>query len=177
MEAYIDLIQQEERERYGPSYIPPSQEMPAGPRSALSPPPIPEITKPTTSTPPQDPIDLTYDNTSYEQPWTCPTCTLENPANFLCCDACASERPRPSATRPPTAGPSSTDSRNKKKRPISQSASRTVRMDRTRAVETLAALDSSIAKRPLGWICQTCGTFMETEYWTCSNCGMMKQNS
>ncbi|KAF4291057.1 hypothetical protein KXV55_000634 [Aspergillus fumigatus] len=181
MEAYIDLIQEEERERYGPSYIPPSQEIPAGPRSAPSPPPVLENTRSTSSAEPQDPIDLTYDNASYEQPWTCPTCTLENPANFLCCDACASERPRPSATRslsgPPATGSCRTDNHNKKKRPISQSASQTIFKNRTRAVETLAALDSSIAKRPLGWICQTCGTFMETEWWTCSNCGMMKQNS
>ncbi|EAW08437.1 metalloendopeptidase WSS1 [Aspergillus clavatus NRRL 1] len=182
MEAYIDLIQQEEREKYGPSYILPSQEIPAGPRSAPSPPPVPASTKPTPSQQPLEPIDLTSDNTSYEQPWTCPTCTLENPANFLCCDACTSERPRPSATRS-SSGPATTSSNNggtrstKNKRPISQTASETLFKNRTRAAETLAALDSNIAKRPLGWVCNTCGTFMETSWWTCSNCGMMKQAS
>ncbi|KAL3425344.1 zinc metallopeptidase [Phlyctema vagabunda] len=25
--------------------------------------------------------------------WTCPICTLHNPTNFLCCDACTTERP------------------------------------------------------------------------------------
>ncbi|KAH8431860.1 metalloendopeptidase WSS1 [Aspergillus melleus] len=39
MEAFIDLIEEEERERYGPSYIPPTQDNPAGPRSNPSPPP------------------------------------------------------------------------------------------------------------------------------------------
>lgn len=178
MQAYIDLIQQEERERYGPSYIPPSQENPAGPRSNPSPPPVPENTKPTLSQPP-DPIDLTSDNASYEQPWTCPTCTLENPANFLCCDACTAERPLPSnsrsESRPETTTPGPSQSRPSNKRPMSESILTSSR--NRRAVDTLAALERNTQKRPLGWVCHACGTFMETEYWTCSSCGMMKQSS
>lgn len=181
MQAYIELIQQEEREIYGPSYIPPSQENPAGPRTNLSPPPIAEGTRPTSSTQLSEPIDLTSDNTSYDKPWTCPTCTLENPANFLCCDACTAERPRPSNSRS-VSGPVPTTPRqqeppNKRKRQQSQSASSTAFKNRTRAVETLAALERNTPKRPLGWVCQTCGTFMETEWWTCASCGMMKQTS
>lgn len=178
MQAYIDLIQQEEREKYGPSYIPPSQENPAGPRSNPSPPPVPENTKPTLSQPP-DPIDLTSDNASYEQPWTCPTCTLENPANFLCCDACTAERPLPSnsrpESRPETTTPGPSRSRPPNKRPMSESIVTASR--NRRAVDTLAALERNTQKRPLGWVCHACGTFMETEYWTCSSCGMMKQSS
>lgn len=30
---------------------------------------------------------------------------------------------------------------------------------------------------PLGWACNHCGTFMETQWWTCSQCGMMKNSS
>lgn len=180
MQAYIELIQQEEREKYGPSYIAPSQENPAGPRSTLSPPPVPESTKPTLSHPP-DPIDLTPDNASYDRPWACPTCTLENPANFLCCDVCAAERPRPSNPKS-VSGPAATTTgpsqfRPPNKRPISEcSAGRTTSRNR-RAVETLATLERNTQKRPLGWVCHACGTFMETEYWTCSSCGMMKQSS
>lgn len=122
MQAYIDLIEQEERERYGPSYVPPSQENPAGPRSTLSPPPVPESTRPTLPFQPQGPIDLTSDDRLYEVPWTCPTCTLENPATFLCCDACAAERPRPSNTHPVSGRakiPSSSAFQNRNKRRIS----------------------------------------------------------
>ncbi|KOC12991.1 putative zinc metallopeptidase [Aspergillus flavus AF70] len=180
MQAYIDLIEEEERERYGPSYVPPSHENPAGPRSTLSPPPVPERTKPTMTPQPQEPIDLTVDDSLFEAPWTCPTCTLENPANFLCCDACTAERPRPSNRRS-VSGPAkiqgSSGSKNKNKRRISYLDSQPTFKNRTNAVETLAALERNTAKRPLGWICQFCETFMEAEWWTCSNCGTMKASS
>lgn len=177
MQAYIELIQQEEREKYGPSYTPPSQENPAGPRSTMSPPPVPGSTKPTPH--PSDPIDLTSDNASYDQPWTCPTCTLENPATFLCCDACTAERPRPSNPRPvpnQTTASRPPKSRPKNKRPPTQGPSQVVSRNQ-RAAETLAAAERSTKKRALGWVCHICGTFMETEFWTCSTCGMMKQTS
>lgn len=184
MQAYMELIQQEERERYGPSYIPPSQGNPAGPRSLVSPPPVPESTKPTSTPapapPPPEPSDLISDSSAYERPWKCPTCTLDNPPNFLCCDACTAERPRPSNSRS-VSGPPTTISQttaHKNKRPLSQSSSRQEGFrNRTGAVESLAALERSAQKRPLGWICQSCGSFMQAEFWTCSSCGLMKESS
>jgi hypothetical protein len=179
MQAYIDLIEQEERERYGPSYIPPCQGNPAGPRPTLSP-PVPESTRPTAPPQPQESIGLMSDNSLYEVPWTCPTCTLENPANFLCCDACATERPRPSNTRS-VSGPatisSSSGTQNRNKRRLSHSAGQTTFKNRTRAVESLAALERNAPKRSIGWICPFCETFMETEWWSCSNCGTVKPSS
>ena len=192
-QAYIELIQQEERERYGPSYIPPSEGNPAGPRSIKSPPPVPESTKPTSSSPvppPPDPVDLISDSSAYEKPWTCPTCTLENPPNFLCCDACASERPRPSNPRS-IPGPAVTTTTTpkppepqKNKRPLSQSISKPSAsarnqpfQNRNNAVASLAALERNAQKRSLGWICQACGSFMQREFWTCSSCGVMKESS
>ena len=182
MQAYIDLIEQEERERYGPSYIPPSQAIPAGPRSVLSPPPQ-SVNPPAPSgpSPPEDPIDLTTDDRLYETPWSCPTCTLENPANYLCCDVCAAERPRPSNPRsvsgPATTQPHDTGIRKTNKRPLSRSAAQEPFRNRTKAVESLASLERKATKRPLGWLCDDCGSFMETEWWTCSNCGKMKRAS
>ncbi|PLB41500.1 metalloendopeptidase WSS1 [Aspergillus candidus] len=182
MQAYIDLIEEEERERYGPGYIPPSQAIPAGPRSVLSPPPQ-SVNPPAPSGPSQSevPIDLTTDDRLYETPWTCPTCTLENPATYLCCDVCAAERPRPSNPRsmsgPATTKPSETEIRKTNKRPLSRSAAQEPFRNRTRAVESLASLERKSSKRPLGWLCDDCGSFMETEWWTCSNCGKMKRAS
>lgn len=194
MQAYMEMIQEEEREKYGSSYVPPSQENPAGSRS--SPPPVPEHTKPKPSAvPPRPPArsssnnnnvyaDTLQNNTSYNQAWTCQICTLENPLNFLCCDACGSERTAPpSATSAPQSrllseSRSSSDSRSTSK-PRSRLASDVSEgsrafKPRTRAVESLAALERKTPKRPLGWICHTCGTFMETEWWTCAACGTMK---
>jgi len=183
MQAYIELIQQEERERYGRSYIPPSQGNPAGPRSIASPPMVPETSRTTSSpaAPPPEPADLISDSSAYDQPWTCPICTLENPPNFLCCDACAVERPRPSNPRsvsgPATATSEARTPRGRNKRTLSETGSKPNFKNRRKATESLAAIERNAQKRPLGWVCHSCGSFMETEYWTCSNCGLMKQSS
>lgn len=193
LQAYIELIEEEEREKYGSSYIPPSQQNPAGSRSQL----------------PSEPIDLIADNNngdnnSYDQLWTCPTCTLENPANFLCCDACTAERPIPRNSKRGTEVPipeSSSSSSSQQtssqptkngnnKRPAPEPPAATTQTQprprnnntqatpktrpRPPATQSLASLDREVQKRPLGWVCHGCGTFMETEWWTCSFCGRMK---
>lgn len=48
--------------------------------------------------------------------------------------------------------------------------------NRERATDMIKKLDYNINKRALGWLC-ACGTFMETEWWTCSACGKMKPSS
>ncbi|KAL4797457.1 WLM domain-containing protein [Aspergillus venezuelensis] len=185
MQAYIDLIEEEEREKYGPSYIPPSQNNPAGPRTNPSPPPVPEHTRPILPSQSQDPVDLTLDDSLYTGPWKCPVCTLENPPNFLCCDACASERPRPDTSRTASAPPTTTSRsrtstprvQSKNKDPIHRTVGHRSFKNRKSAVESLSRLENNAQKRPLGWLCNSCGSFMETEWWTCSNCGTMKQTS
>ena len=32
-------------------------------------------------------------------------------------------------------------------------------------------------ERPMGWVCMVCGTYMESQWWTCSQCGTMKATS
>ncbi|KAJ5103911.1 hypothetical protein N7532_004440 [Penicillium argentinense] len=204
LQAFIELIQEEEREKYGSSYIPPSQENPAGPRTAESPnPSIPQGSSQAeaSSAPKEQQIskpektptlfDLTADNSadnsSYETPWTCPTCTLENPASYLCCDACASERPVPSSSAPgaSSGGTERPKQNNTKKRQHQAEEEKDgppardtfAFKNRTRALDTLASLQRDHSKRPLGWLCDQCGSFMETQWWTCSACGKMKQSS
>lgn len=187
MEAYIEMIQEEERERYGSSYIPPSQENPAGPRTNLSPPPVPESSRPKPSSQPSqsysdgDLSNLISDDESYDHPWTCPICTLENPPNFLCCDACASERPRPSKSKPtsgpPAKAPEVPASRFSSKQRTRPSTGNNVLKSRTNPAELLAEWEREKQKRPLGWVCHVCGAFMETTWWTCSSCGTMKLSS
>ncbi|RDW70785.1 metalloendopeptidase WSS1 [Aspergillus mulundensis] len=182
MQVYIDLIEEEEREKYGPSYIPPSQGNPAGPRTTLTPPPVPEHTRPIVPVYDQDPVDLTADDSSYADSWKCPICTLDNPPNFLCCDACASERPRPanyrSASGPPsTTSSSSTTTQTKNKSIINRTVGQRSFKNRKSAVESLSGLEKNAQTKPLGWLCNSCSSFMETEWWTCSNCGRMKDAS
>ncbi|KAJ5754021.1 uncharacterized protein N7511_008174 [Penicillium nucicola] len=212
MEAFIELIQEEEREKHGSSYIPPSQEHPAGPRTESSPPPAGTNTPPATSDtlpvlPHKAPAagqtkasNSKADNSSYDRPWTCPTCTLENPSNFLCCDVCAAERPPPINTQPKHgSSPGSINTRgntpNQSSRSVSQgSIKRSLPSDqadddtknpknafafknRTYAKDSLKSLDQGVNKKPLGWVCTSCGSFMETQWWTCSCCGTMKPSS
>jgi hypothetical protein len=200
LQAFIELIQEEEREKYGDSYILPSQENPAGPRTGelidLS--ESPGTVAKSQSGPSSEQTSATSssaaDNRSYDSPWTCATCTLENPPNFLCCDVCSAERPVPSDTKP-TATPrqqapvvrSNPEPQKAKKRILQvdgeeEKDEATPRnnfafRNRSRALDTLASLHRDTNKRPLGWLCDQCGSFMESQWWTCSCCGKMKPSS
>ncbi len=72
MQAFIELIQEEEREKYGDSYIPPSQDNPAGPHTQSSP-PQPDSRDESQITPVETPpaetseaLNLATDNSSYD---------------------------------------------------------------------------------------------------------------
>ena len=170
--AYIDLINEEEKEKYGDAYVPTSSENPAGSQGALprpsnsskskDPPPGRVSRKPT---PPV--IDLTSTNPS-DGSWTCDICTLVNPSTYLCCDACSTERPtQPSS---PEQRPSSrqTQTPPKKSKPLTNKKS---------AIENLKMIEKAAAskpQKPMGWLCHSCGNWMESEWWTCAGCGSMK---
>ncbi len=86
--------------------------------------------------------------------WACPICTLANPRTFLICDACGIERPSSLIQGAP--------------RRSTGSAIRALAQRPTRSTEP--------AKK-LGWNCRSCGSFMESKWWTCSACGKMKASS
>ena len=184
MLAYIDLVQEEEKEKYGDAYIRPSKENPAGsqgapikiksePRSPSKAPPIPTSTKPVPTPPRPTNIAPSKPPPPSDGSWTCEICTLVNPSTYLCCDACTTERSSP----PPSPAPT----------PISQQAPSTrflptsVRdSNAKKAVKSLMSLEATTAqqpKKPLGWLCHQCGNFMESEWWTCAGCGSMKLSS
>lgn len=196
MIAYIDLIQEEEKEKYGDAYIPPSRENPAGSQggpmkikadpgtTTIRASPVPGSTKPIPPSARHISVGLGMGHLPpYRQPpsskpsppvsdsWTCDVCTLVNPANYLCCDACSSERPSP----PPSPAPTSQGA------PSTQSRPSSIR-DTTgkKAIKSLISLDattSQLPKKPIGWSCHQCGNYMESEWWTCARCGSMKLTS
>ena len=193
MQAYIDLIQEEERD-----YVPPSSTNPAGNQGRSYPnppsskvPSIPQDTKPNTKQ--QSSIIDLIDDANLQtnslpclviDSWTCEICTLSNPSNYLCCDACGTERasssflpspqtralapmPTPAAASKPAVRQSShLPSLNQ---PISDRRP-------SKAIKSLSTLSAAESKKPLGWLCQ-CGTFMESQWWTCASCGSMKLKS
>ncbi len=168
MLAYIELLQEEEREKYGDAYIPSSQENPTGGGpSALPPSSVARATSTSDPNPDTRAKNLTsmQPTTTTKGTWTCQICTLENPSTYLCCDACTTERPDSTPRTPQTqhATPPSTNKR-------SQKAS-------DGAAKALSSLDAGLKSKPLGWVCHRCGTFMENEWWTCAGCGRMKLSS
>ena len=174
--AYIDLIEEEEKEKYGDAYVPTSSENPAGSQGAAPgasnlsksshAPPVPTATKPTPTV-----VDLTSAGPSSDGSWTCNICTLVNPSTYLCCDACSTERPTPPSS--PNLRPSSRREQvpPKKTNPLTNKKS---------AVENLKIIEKAAAskpQKPLGWLCHSCGNWMESEWWTCAACGSMKLTS
>ena len=195
MLAYIEMIQAEEREKYGPSYVPPSSTNPAGSQGrsypilpSASAPSIPYDTKPKSKEQPSS-IDLTDDTNlqSVASPtldsWTCEICTLLNPLNYLCCDACGTERASSSVLPSPQSQTPASGSVPVPK-PIAKNSSHlpnptnsTSKRHPNKAIQSLSALSASESKKPLGWVCHQCGTFMESQWWTCAECGSMKLTS
>lgn len=184
MLAYIDLIEEEEREKYGDAYVPTSSDNPAGSQGAIprpprpssssnNPPPIPTSTKPA----PKPPVvDLTSTapsppSSDYDS-WTCNICTLVNPSTYLCCDACNTERPTPPSSPkiPPPSRQGQTPP-TKNNNPLTNKKSA---LDNLKIIEKAAA---SKPKGPMGWLCHNCGNWMESEWWTCAGCGSMKLSS
>ena len=194
MQAYIELLQEEEKEKYGDSYVPPSQENPAGMRS---PPPIPTSSKPPprSSTPqkrPSESVDLINSFPAAPAPpeleepsldtWTCPVCTLVNPLQYLACDACLSERPSDvTPPSPPTSSsrrPTPTNSAAGTPNPRETPNALKPRLKATDALNRFEAIErEKQTSKPVGWLCTNCGNFMEQQWWTCANCGMMKASS
>lgn len=177
MQAYIDLIQEDEKEKYGETYVPPSQSNPAGPRAtmfpspAAQPPSIPIDTKPASDNefrPPSTDYPMQDPDT-----WACEVCTLINPNQFLACDACGQERPSSE-----TSQPSRPSSKNMKK-PDNRETPNALK-PRKGVAESLAALEAQEASKPakpMGWSCHVCANWMEQAWWTCARCGTMKQKS
>lgn len=200
--AYIDLIQEEEKEKYGDSYVPASKENPAGSQGGLAgkstahtvpndAPPIPRSTKPA---PPSPIVDLTSNPPkSNDGSWPCEICTLVNPDTYLCCDACGTERtfaspppPPPPPQRPshPSTGTASATSsknstpQNHRSRDQRFMSDNSQKNKKSNSIQTLIALEQAAQAQaqdqPLGWLCHQCGNFTESEWWTCARCGVRK---
>lgn len=194
MLAFIDLVQEEEREKYGAEYSPPSRENPLGSQrapieikseSSISPdkpqqrflgqkPPIPASSKPPPPTQAPAHRSPALPPRPVDDSWTCGICTLVNPPNFLCCDACSTDKPSP----PPS--PAAAHSGNTSA-PSTRALPSSIRDGNAKkAVRSLMLLEATTAKQPRkppGWLCHNCETYMESEWWTCSQCGTMKLSS
>lgn len=96
--------------------------------------------------------------------WACPQCTLHNPLTFLACGACGLEQPPQPIPQNQRYGPSHHPAGLPKPPPAV-------------GLRGAGATPFEPAKGRLGWNCLNCGTFMEHQWWTCSLCGKMKDES
>ncbi|KAL7945155.1 WLM domain-containing protein [Trichoderma barbatum] len=123
-----------------------------------------------------------------ERFWICSVCTLHNPQDFLCCDACGVERGEatlhiPVTPRQPGPRPAVidlTDSPPKKKakpRETLRTAQRPPASASGSGSKSASAPAPALASPPSTWRCEFCTTQMDRQWWTCSNCGQMKFNS
>lgn len=181
-QALWELVQEDEMTKYGTSYIPPTAENPTGNGGGSV------MAKDTEMRTLQNaPASSSATGSGRDMPdgyalvlpeiWSCSVCTLHNPANFLCCEACGSERtvdsskqsqPGPSGSSRPSRQPTTID--------LTQSPPR----NRPRAVPSSSREKPSpqpVSQGPQAWLCSFCGTEMDRQWWTCSTCGKMKDNS
>jgi hypothetical protein len=189
-QAYMELVQEEQREKYGKDYVEPSNQYPMGSqqssaassRGDMAPPPVPTQNKPLSRQPSPavetvPPLSTSKTNL-VDDSWTCEICTLHNPATYLCCDACGTERSSapfsevveeqqrlPSGSkRPPPRSSIAEDSKLRSRRS-------------KQALRKYAEWSEVESKKPLGWLCERCGNFTESEFWSCSACGTIKSSS
>ncbi|KHN96849.1 zinc ion binding protein [Metarhizium album ARSEF 1941] len=201
-QALWELVQEEEKAKHGQSYVRPSPDRPEGPR-ARGP-----LTRGATGERDQasravaaaqastarEPKDRDQGNTDYgnrRDPgfWVCELCTLHNPPQYLCCEACGSQRSQ-QVKMTNSVEPILSEPRKKETSMMSDSttidltghgAPKTKRHQENTAVRTrthdAAASPSTTPEAPWVWICTFCGTAMERQWWTCSLCGKMKESS
>lgn len=200
-QALWELVQEDEKAKYGQSYVRPSADHPggrgggflisdavgaaseAGPSNNGIQPVVGRESKDTeqgaTNGDRQDPVF-----------WVCGTCTLHNPQQYLCCEACGSERtqakrPRSRAedhaTEPAKKKPGTTTTSTASTIDLTGDSPQKPKKHDAHASKKQAHVSSS--SPPPGpasnwvWICSFCGTAMERQWWTCSVCGKMKESS
>ncbi|KAH7156196.1 WLM domain-containing protein [Dactylonectria macrodidyma] len=170
--ALWELVQEDESAKYGSSYIPPTAANPTGNGGGTV-----MVREGGIGVGGGSSVGSRgshtasgFDGTDTTEDWACNTCTLLNPANFLSCDACGTQR---SALlfRKSEAGSSKLPdtSRSQTVIDLTQSPPR-----KQRPVE---APRTEPPKPPPTWQCSFCGTEMARQWWTCSTCGKMKDNS
>lgn len=176
MLACIDLIEEEEKEKYGSSYIPPSRENPVGSQEDVTE-KSPEFSEHSSSLI----VDLT--STAFEVPyrsWACEICTLVNPESYLSCDACSTERTEAKfMLPPPKPTQTNTTSRTITSRLTNNPPNSKSKFKKS-SIQSLISLENASKNKPtapIGWVCHRCGNFMESEWWSCARCGKMKVTS
>jgi DNA-dependent metalloprotease WSS1 len=186
-QALWELVQEDEKARYGDSYRPVTASSPAGSGReaeshetqsvgdvsqrlfASAPHVTPLLDRQSGSFPDSSPLS-----------WTCEICTLQNPPKYLCCDACGMERIEKET-------PELTQKSVKRQR------TETVDLAKSRdedAHQTISSVEGSniklsragqtgqpFAPQKKTWACSFCGRLRDWNFWSCDLCGKIKESS
>lgn len=213
-QALWELVQEDEKARMGDLYQPVTTANPAGsqgssklhghapPRNGAQNPPRAAASKPTYSTSTRSPrgqaitrdreVEIIDDNASslgdggsVPSSWACQICTLQNPLNFLCCDACGTER-APKATQTAVSQRPA-----KRQRPAIVDLTKPDPPESSHKTTSSAGISKPNASgmsqnsNPVvgskttkkTWTCSFCGRVREWTYWSCDLCGKIKESS
>ncbi|KAI1799123.1 WLM-domain-containing protein [Daldinia bambusicola] len=169
-QALWELVDEEERAQKGDSYIPPSSSrQPTWASSDVS----------EGSRAPRQ-ADRNAGEGSGKLTWTCNICTLENPVNYLCCDACGTERGE--TTTQGLAQKSSNQQRTVidltgSPPPKNRNTQPSRPGPRPTARPAVPPPQPATPARPATWRCSFCGQVREWQWWSCDLCGTIKQTS
>ncbi|KAK2601652.1 hypothetical protein QQS21_004803 [Conoideocrella luteorostrata] len=180
-QALWELVQEDKEAKFGQSYVRPSAENPEGTGGGSN-----MINQVIATSSPNGSDKLTA-RAAGEDPetWVCNACTLHNPLQYLCCDACGSERSQykrlisanynkdPAQKRSSANSKTTTIDLTSESPPTRKRPNANVATGQTQG----SSASSASASAPLVWLCSFCGTAMERQWWTCSLCGKMKDNS
>ncbi|KAI2604494.1 WLM-domain-containing protein [Hypoxylon fragiforme] len=181
-QALWELVQEDEKAKKGDDYISPSESVQSWTYGNASAQDEQKSAKP----PPHQASTQNGQNSGKGKEkaimWTCDICTLENPASFLCCDACGVQRTdkitqslaEQSTKRertvidltqspPPPSTKRNASSTNSGSRPTARSA--------------MPPPQSTVPAKPATWTCSSCGRIRERQWWSCDMCGAIKQSS
>ncbi|KAI1854201.1 hypothetical protein JX266_001342 [Neoarthrinium moseri] len=179
-QALWELVQEDEKAKHGASYAPPTSGNPAGSASQglqvsradhMKDKPSAQLGNKREGLPEVDKNDPA--STS----WTCHVCTLENPLEYLCCDACGTERAE-EVTK-------DLAERGVKRQRIATIDLTTNSPNGTRSVPSAGKFNSNSATSALGakpvaprtWTCSVCGRLRDWNFWSCDLCGKIKETS
>ncbi|KAG6037309.1 hypothetical protein E4U41_005210 [Claviceps citrina] len=202
-QALWELVQEDDKKRLGKSYVRPSAANPQGGRGGSGAPDQMAIAGSTSASGSARPgaaaaaagddDDDAVEAGQEARLWTCETCTLHNPTQYLCCDACGAER-RPLTRTEPVSNRSRRPAEQRSSQAEARPPSATTVIDLTsespprkkradlkgkagRGRSQPATVRPSSGCAPMVWLCSFCGTAMERQWWTCSMCGKMKDDS
>lgn len=187
--ALWELVQEDEKSKYGSSYRAATASNPAGSSrstqdrkptplsdTAKEPSALHRLAQQPSKTPSHD--TMGRPESSAPTSWTCEICTLQNPVNHLCCDACgtemteevARELEQRSAKRQRTAVVDLTESPAKDYRTALPAARPNT--------DSAAASQTSGSHGPKRtWSCSFCGRVRDWNLWSCDLCGKIKESS